>query len=312
MPALRCGIIGTGKFATVHADAIASLSGMNLTSVCDTNRKSATDFAKKRKAKVFTKIEDFLKEKLDIVAIITPDDTHASVLTNVVKSKHAPRLVIIEKPLCMSEKELKNLSAILKKTKTRVIVDHSRRFNTGFQKLAKAIQSGKFGKPISVEWKYYAGWMHIAVHAVDTLRMFFGELKFVNAKKRGAVRFKDDPILAVDLKAKKFPKMTIHLDGDPTLPYSVFEAEIFFTKARLRIYWDDIFIDRAHASTYAPRILFESHEKVDPPTQTIASLYTACAETLRGKKNPMIAGTDFSSAKGTMDILFAAKRKARR
>jgi len=307
---LRCGIIGAGKFAATHAAVLTRLPYTSLTAVCDIDRKQCTDFTEKWGGSPCADLPTLLSERLDLLVIATPDRTHASALQSILAAPDPPRMLIVEKPLCTSAKELALLRTLVPKYQTRIIVDHSRRFSAGVCRMRDILRSGELGQLRSVHWTYYAGWFHTGVHVVDTLRMLMGECACTGAELAGTGRSADDPLLRVTLTAKGPPEIPIVLDGVSDSPYELFEAEFICSTGRMRMYWNDVFIDRIRQGTYAPMLWFSEHFTVDPIEEALTTLYSSCNAALHGEDAPLLDGTDFAAACGTMEILFEAMSKA--
>ena len=141
----KCGIIGTGSFAEVHSQAAEENSATTLAGVCDIDPQRSGDFALKWNSQSYGSVTDLLSDtEPDIVAICSPDETHAGIAKEVIEHTNAPRVLIIEKPLCTSTEQL-NMLASLPQDKTRIVVDHSRRFNSAHQKLKKMIENNELG-----------------------------------------------------------------------------------------------------------------------------------------------------------------------
>lgn len=306
----RCGILGAGKFAATHAAVLIRLPYTDLTTVCDTNKTQCTNFTEQWGGRPCADLPTLLGEHLDLLIITTPDHTHASVLRSILASPHPPPMVIVEKPLCVTPEELILLKSLVPQHQTRIIVEHSRRFNTGVLRMRDLLHSEELGKLLSVDWTYYAGWFHTGVHAVDTLRMLLGECTCIGAERTGMGRSADDPLLHVTLAATTLPEIPIVLRGVSDNPYELFEAEFVCSQGRIRMQWSDVFVDRIRKGTYAPMLWFSEHCILDPIEEALERLYSSCASARRGEKTPLLDGTDFAAACGTMEILFEAMSKA--
>jgi predicted dehydrogenase len=308
----RIAIVGTGAFAATHAQAIAETPGVTLSACCDTDLRKAKGFSVQWGGASVDSIDTLLKTKPQIVVIATPDDTHATVLKDILTTEAVPPVIVVEKPLCVSSAELKKLKTLVAASTCTVIVEHSRRFNAGFRGLRSAIEAGTYGTLRSLHWKYYAGWFHTGVHAVDTIRMLIGECSVKSAIMTGKGRDNKDPLLSVELQSKIFPQATVTLEGVSENPYAIFEAEIVLSSGRIRNHWEDIFVDTVSPGTYGPVLRFGSHSTAEPVTAALKTMYTEVLRLLSGGKSEMLHSTDFAAACGTMDILFAAQAKAKK
>lgn len=302
MKKLRVAIIGAGAFAATHAEAIAASGDVTLSAVCDIDNKRAKAFANTWNAVPYTTLDAMLiTEKPDIVTITSSDESHAILIKETLSHRAAPRLVIVEKPLCITESELSDLALFLADKKKRLVVDHSRRFNAGFMELARMIGNGETGKLTSIRLRYYAGWFHIAVHAVDTLRMLIGEIECTGATSGPVDRFPNDPLLDATFRSKRFPDASIVLEGIVEHPVKIFDAVLVFEKATIGFCWDDITVERNGET---------EKRKADAIGVALNKLYGMSADMIRTDDRKLLDSAGFDVARGTMDVLFAAKRLA--
>ncbi len=310
---LRCGVIGTGAFAATHAQAIARSPLMSLAAACDIDRAHAQAFTERWGGTLCNDQTALLGEQCDIVIICSPDATHAGIITAIMNDAKAPPVLITEKPLCTAHEQLRTLAEVVIGKKTHLIVDHTRRFNAAFIRLHDLIDSKVFGALRSIHWRYYAGWLHIGVHAIDTLRMLIGECRCIASVDKGTDRAPNDPMLDVTLASERFPDASIVFEAVPEHPYALFDAEFFFQQGRIRIVFDDIFIDRISASTAGRQyLMFERHERADDTVTALLRLYEQCAALLATGDRKVLGAASFAAAQGTMEVLLEAMDRATR
>ncbi len=309
---IRCGIVGTGAFAYTHAEAISINKEFVIAGAVDTDAARRAEFAKRNGGKAHASVDALLnQEEIDIAVICAPDHTHAAIATELLRHKNAPRLVIVEKPLCTSRQQMRELETLPQGLLQKIVIDHTRRFNPGVRRIRDLIASGKLGDLQSVRWRYYAGWLHVGVHFIDLLRMFFGDMTCISAQKQGIDRFSEDPLLGVDLRSQRFPAAQIHMDGISEHPYKIFDGEFFFSAGRIRMDWNEVFIDTA-GDVFAgtPRLVHAEHFTIQSPLESLQVLYASSAAFLRNGNTEIFDIAGFSQARGTMDVLFSAREAA--
>lgn len=99
-----------------------------------------------------TKLEDFFSNTIDIVAICSPDNTHARYIEICVGNK---KHVICEKPLCDSIEDCKKLYQLSIQNPNLVIaVQHQMRYIPLFEKVKQIIDSGDLGDISYIEGFY--------------------------------------------------------------------------------------------------------------------------------------------------------------
>jgi predicted dehydrogenase len=199
MKKLNFGIIGCGRIAYKHAEAIKKNDKANLLYVCDIIEERAVDYKNKYEAKeYFIDYHEMLERSdLDVVNICTPSGMHAEMGIAAAKAgKH----VIVEKPMALSLKDADDLIKACEENGVKLAVCFQNRFNLPVQKLRKALEEGRFGKlthgSAVVRWfrpqEYYdqAAWrgtramdggclMNQAIHNIDLLQWMMGPVESV-------------------------------------------------------------------------------------------------------------------------------------
>lgn len=306
---LRCGIIGTGAFAQEHARVIAESSAIDLAAACDSDEEKCKSYADQWRTSAHGTVDALLEsEHLDVIALTTPDATHGALIQEVIGHVRAPTVCITEKPLCTKKHELDAIERMLSDHTTQLVVNHTRRYAGAFDTLKDRIDAGEFGDLLSVTWTYYAGWFCNGVHIVDTLRMLLGELQCTDAILGGIDRHEDDPLLNVTLRADRHPNAGIELVGIPEHPHQQFECILLFNNGRIRIQWDDIFLDALGEDFKGARPLeFREHVKAESSPVALRNLYHLASRYI-GDDNPEILNrSGFAVASGTMETLFSAQ-----
>lgn len=204
---MRFAIIGCGRIALKHGEAITSIPEAELVAVCDIVPEKAQAFADKYGAKPYTSYEEMFKaEDLDIVTIATPSDLHAPIGIAAAKAgKH----VMVEKPMAMTLKSADELIKTCKDAGVKLAVIHQNRFNKSVKLMRKALEDGRFGKlthgQATVRWNrddnYYAQapWrgtklqdggvlMNQSIHNIDLLQWTFGPVESVFGYTTTAMR----------------------------------------------------------------------------------------------------------------------------
>lgn len=144
----KVGLIGCGGIGAVHAECWLSMKqDVQLVALSDTVLSRAEKFADRVGARIYSDGYEMLEtEELDIVDICLPTFLHTRYLE---KAMHHVKNVIIEKPICLTEKEAQTLLDAEKRTGALVQVAHVVRFTDSYQYLKNLVDSGKYGKVIS-------------------------------------------------------------------------------------------------------------------------------------------------------------------
>jgi UDP-N-acetyl-2-amino-2-deoxyglucuronate dehydrogenase len=196
---LNFGIIGCGRIAYKHAEAIKKNVKANLLCVCDILEERAAEYKDKYGAEAhFTDYRKMLEYSgLDVVNICTPSGMHAEMG---IAAAQAGKHVIVEKPMALSLKDADDLIGACDESGVKLAVCFQNRFNPPVQKLRRALEEGRFGKlthaSAIVRWfrpqDYYdqAPWrgtramdggclMNQSIHNIDLLQWMMGPVESV-------------------------------------------------------------------------------------------------------------------------------------
>lgn len=323
MSRFRAAIIGTGKIAGIlaapdgdrpatHAGVMVA-QGIELAAVCETDSCRAAEFsARWRAGAVLSDVSELARlPRLDLVAIATPDATHAALLTALLTLPAPPRLIICEKPLCTSKSQLGLLRQLMATTNSMVVVNHSRRFDARHRRAREIIVSGTLGRLMEVHWVYYGGWMHNGVHALDTIRMLLDCSLEVRSVELGIADRAGDPNLDVAFSAIEHPGARIRIESFPETAYQLFEGELRFESGRIRLldFGVEVLIDQVAVNNAGERELKTMEVVAGQPETAMQALYREATLWLEGLPADLDRRAGFSQAAATMDLLFAAQER---
>jgi predicted dehydrogenase len=159
------GFIGAGGIARSHAFAVNSLRyyyndspGIDLEAVCSHTKESRVSFAKRFGFNKSPDLEEFISDnKINSVYILSPNKVHYEHLKAVIEMASLKR-IYIEKPVCSNSQEEKAISAlILKNPQIKIQVGFQFLFTAAIREALAFWRSGKLGKPLHFDFKYYHG-----------------------------------------------------------------------------------------------------------------------------------------------------------
>lgn len=133
------GIIGCGLIADTHVEAIREATPAAQIAVCDPLPGKAELLRRKYALKgAHTRIEDLLAaERPLVVHILSPPQFHVTHATECLK---AGCHVLVEKPLCFSLDEARQLYALARSLRLTVCVDHSLLFQPSVARMLKTLR----------------------------------------------------------------------------------------------------------------------------------------------------------------------------
>jgi predicted dehydrogenase len=159
------GFIGAGVIARAHAFSINSLRyyyddapDIEFEAVCSASEKSRSDFSGRYGFKKHLSPDEFFSDKnIDTVYILGPNNVHADHLEKVVEMP-AIRRIYIEKPVCSSAGEEIRIAKLLAANPgIKIQAGFQFLFNSSVREALRFWESGKSGKPVHFDIKYYHG-----------------------------------------------------------------------------------------------------------------------------------------------------------
>lgn len=204
-PPLRFGIIGCGRIAPRHAQAMASIPaevGLHLVACCDLIESRARHFASScgiPTEAVYTDARALLaRPDLDVVSVCVPSGLHAEIG---VLAAQAGKHVLMEKPIALTLEDADRLIAACAEHSVRLGVVLQNRFNPPMRELKALVEGGDLGRvvlgAVTVRWfrpqSYYEdGWhgtlamdggalLNQSIHHIDALQWLLGEVEQVFA-----------------------------------------------------------------------------------------------------------------------------------
>jgi len=200
--------------------------------VCTKNKEA--NILKKNNIKVFSSLQESLKEIPDVGIICNETSFH--VKTAIQLAKHDCHL-FIEKPISNSLINIKTLANLIKKKNLITMIGCDMRFHKCINKMKKIIDSGDLGTILSVRaengsyvpdwhpWEDYrdsyaskknlgGGVVLTLIHEIDYLYWFFGNVNEVSAitDKVSNLEISVEDIATILLRFKKNIIAEVHLD----------------------------------------------------------------------------------------------------
>ncbi|MDA0205796.1 MAG: Gfo/Idh/MocA family oxidoreductase [Acidobacteria bacterium] len=167
MKRVKTALVGCGKVAGIHAEALRISGASELVGVCDKDASRAQQFATKYGGAPFTDLAALLSEaRPDAVVICTPHPLHAEAT---VAAAEAGAHVLVEKPMAASLEDCDRMIEATRKAGVQLGVVSQRRFYEPVTRMKAAIDAGKIGKPILGVFQMYS-WRDEAYYQSDPWR----------------------------------------------------------------------------------------------------------------------------------------------
>lgn len=215
---LRFGIIGCGRIAPFHLEALQRIPDAQVVAVADVRRERARALAAQADAaggeavmgglshepghpvKVYTDYQKLLADpEVDAVCICTPSGLHPEMG---VAAAQAGKHIVVEKPMSLTLAGADQLIAAASAYHVKLAVSFQNRFNPTIVRLRQALVAGRFGRlshgVAAIRWRrtpeYYASdawrgtWaldggalFNQSIHDIDLLRWMMGPASRVQA-----------------------------------------------------------------------------------------------------------------------------------
>jgi len=196
-------LMGCGRIAKRHATLLAGghVRGAKLIAVCDTQADRAKKFGKEFGVNSYQDMEEMmLKEKIDVVCVLTPSGLHAE---HVIALSKFRKHIVVEKPMALTLESADAMIQACDEQGIKLFVVKQNRFNLPVVRLREALVAGAFGKlvmgTVRVRWcrdqSYYDAdpwrgtWAldggviaNQASHHIDLLEWMLGRVESVFAK----------------------------------------------------------------------------------------------------------------------------------
>ena len=218
------------KHVLTHAHAFSKHPGFTVVGFSDADRRNAAKAASLWGGKA-AEIGRFFEERVDVVSIAVPDEYHYSVLQKI--AAYPVGAVFLEKPVATTMRHASKIAETYRKKNIPVCVNYRRRYVPEFQAIRDAVKRGKYGKFLGGNGSYGKGILHNGSHMIDLLRFLVAEPRSFTVIDHSFDFVRNDPSVSVVLT----------MDGGKTFfmrhvdhrLYTVFEMDLYFERARLRI-----------------------------------------------------------------------------
>lgn len=140
---LKVALLGAGRIAGIHAQAITSNPRSVLVAVSDFYPEAASKLAQRYGAQARSTEEIITDVSVDAVLIATPTDTHADLIEQAVA---AGKAVFCEKPVDLSLERARACKTATEASGLPVMIGFNRRFDPSIKALKASLNNGEIGK----------------------------------------------------------------------------------------------------------------------------------------------------------------------
>jgi predicted dehydrogenase len=332
MKKYNVGILGYGWVATAHIPAINATTLGQVAAVCSSRKLDPADLSAKHGGciRVYNDLDEMLANPdIHVISICGFPTEHAA---RTIRAARAGKHLIIEKPLCLSPKDLGAMQRAVQQAQVKACVCFECRFSSQFLATKAVIDSGLLGTLHYGEVDYYHGigpwynqfrWsasksdggsslLSAGCHALDALLLCLGpdvvEVTSYQTKSKsrlfGPYEYPSTSVTLLKFKNGSIGKCTSCVDC--LQPY-YFHTHLVGSEGSLldnKFHSNKLGTDRTSWSTLAARLV-DSGDVADHPYQTQFEAFFSSLD--KGKEMPL---TSLDEAAWTHEVIFAADRSA--
>ena len=194
MNKIKLALVGCGRIAKRHIEAVQAVSGIDIAVVCDIDVNKAKAVAEQLSVPYLT---DYKQLKgVDFVSVLTPSGMHPQHVIEIAETTTIP-YIVCEKPISLTQREVYEMFDRVKKAGKTLLPIYQNRYNPLIVFLKELIDRGKLGKIhqfvcnifwnrndeyFNIDWhgtKAYDGGVFYtqASHYVDMIHFLFGKVK---------------------------------------------------------------------------------------------------------------------------------------
>jgi scyllo-inositol 2-dehydrogenase (NADP+) len=159
---LRSGLIGFGVAGRYFHAPLINAAGIDIAAVVTSRHDEAR--ALLPSAIVLDSSEELLRrEEIDLVVIASPNQFHDAQAADALRAgKH----VVVDKPLCLTAAQARELSRLATRQRRKLAVFHNRRWDSDFLTLQQLLRTGRLGEINS----FHARWDRYRPRVTDRWR----------------------------------------------------------------------------------------------------------------------------------------------
>ncbi len=138
---IKSCVIGLSKVGIIHCESLLKIKNTSLDYIFDENYNLSRKLSKKFKCETSQNFNSILRKKdIELYIIASPTTTHDFYIKKLIKFK---KMIYCEKPITNNNKNLNNLTNLIKKHKIKFCVGLNRRFAKEYVTLKKKINKKK-------------------------------------------------------------------------------------------------------------------------------------------------------------------------
>jgi hypothetical protein len=111
-------------------------------------------------------------EKLDVISVCTPAETHAKIVMKIAQHENRPKLIFVEKPIALDLHSADSMGEFCRKYGVKLMVNHTRRWDPAFRHVKALVDAGEIGELLAFQGFFSGDVVNDGVHMADLLNWF--------------------------------------------------------------------------------------------------------------------------------------------
>jgi predicted dehydrogenase len=137
---LKLGVVGVGHLGRHHARLYASMPGVDLVGVADSDADKAQAIAAEYGCEAYKDASELIG-KIEAASVAVHTAAHREVAERLLEAEID---VLVEKPLAVNPEEAESINGVAERNSRLVMVGHSERFNPAVMTLKRAVDAPRF------------------------------------------------------------------------------------------------------------------------------------------------------------------------
>jgi predicted dehydrogenase len=254
------------NFTLSHSRAFSQHKDFDLVAAVDNKKEQRAEFSQKYSLPVYNDLSEALKiHSPDIVVIATSTQTHAEILSSVLKLS-TPKIVLCEKPLSYHLYEAQEMVDSCRNKGVELYVNYIYRSDTGVIEVKNWLDSNSFDVGIKGVCWYSKGLIHNGSHFFNLLVYWLGSMRRFNLINLNIARNSDndyEPDLEIEFEKGKIVFISAWEEA-----FSHYTIELLTPNGRIRY-------DERGATINLQGVInspvFKSYKILDPEFKSIKS-----------------------------------------
>lgn len=152
---MRIGVLGAGWWAEEHAQAIATVPGLEVAAVCSGSLESAREYAARFGGRAVVDVQSVFPD-VDVVLVTAPHEFHKALALQIIQ---AGKPLLLEKPVAVNWADTQEIMNSAKAAGVPCLIGFTNHYFPTFRRAKELLESGELGEPLAGHSVMQKFWM---------------------------------------------------------------------------------------------------------------------------------------------------------